>query len=147
MRKYSLALGIASFFIFFVQAQTKKPATQPKKPTGTTLQAAMIHGKALYLQYCVTCHQADGGGVPNLNPPLIKTPYVLGDKKRLVKIILQGLNEDIEIDGEIYANAMPAFSMKDQEIANVLTYVRNSFGNKGSAVTAAEVKRVRAALK
>ncbi|TZF82577.1 cytochrome c [Pedobacter sp. BS3] len=147
MRKYSLTIAIASLFIFFVQAQTKKPAVQPKKPTGTIVQTAMIHGKALYLQYCVTCHQADGGGVPNLNPPLIKTPYVLGDKKRLIKILLQGLNEDIEIDGEIYSNAMPAFSMKDQEIADVLTYVRNSFGNKGPAVTAAEVKSVRATLK
>ena len=95
--------------------------------------------------YCVSCHQLDGGGVQNLNPPLIKTTYVLGNKGKLAKIVLNGFNENVEIDGNTYSNTMPSLSiLKDQEIADVLTYVRNSFGNKAPAVTAADVKKARA---
>jgi len=97
-------------------------------------------GKLVYEQYCLTCHQVDGSGVPNLNPPLIKTTFISGDKKKLIGIVLKGLS-DTEVNGETYSNPMPAFDfMTDEEIADVLTYVRNSFTNKGSAVTAAEVK-------
>jgi mono/diheme cytochrome c family protein len=97
-------------------------------------------GKLVYEQYCLTCHQVDGSGVPNLNPPLIKTSFVLGDKKKIIGIVLKGLN-DVEVNGETYSNPMPPFDfMSDEEIADVLTYVRNSFTNKGTAVTAAEVK-------
>jgi mono/diheme cytochrome c family protein len=80
-----------------------------------------------------------------MNPPLVKTTYVLGDKSKLIKIVLNGFDEDVEINGETYSNTMAAHDfMKDQEIADVLTYVRNSFGNKASAVTAAQVKVTRA---
>lgn len=110
--------------------------------------ASMAKGKVLYQQICMSCHQADGSGVPRMNPPLIRTSFVLGDKTRLITIILQGLNEDVEIEGEYYSNPMPPQAqLKDEEIANVLTFVRNSFGNKASAVRPAEVKAVRAKLK
>jgi len=97
-------------------------------------------GKIVFEQNCLVCHQVDGSGVPNLNPPLIKTSFVLGDKKRLITIVLKGLS-DVEIDGESYSNPMPSMSfLSDEDIANVLTYVRNSFTNKASAVSAVEVK-------
>jgi mono/diheme cytochrome c family protein len=80
-----------------------------------------------------------------MNPPLIKTSYVLGDKKRLINVVLKGLNEEVEINGEYYDNPMPPQpQLTDQQIADVLTYVRNSFGNKASAVSVAEVKAMRA---
>ena len=105
-------------------------------------------GKKVYEMYCLPCHMEDGGGVPRMNPPLVKTSYVLGDKKALINIVLKGMDEPIEIDGETYTNVMaPHDFLKDQEIADVLTYVRNSFGNKASLVTVAEVKAVRAAKK
>lgn len=108
-------------------------------------KAAMQRGKKVYDSYCLACHQADGKGVPRMNPPLIKTPYIMGDKKRLINVILKGLNEEVEINGEFYDNPMPPQpQLTDQQVADVLTYVRNSFGNKGSAVTAAEVKAMRA---
>lgn len=107
-------------------------------------QDQMANGKKLYNQWCMACHQADGSGVPGLNPPLKKTEWVTGDKTRLIKVILNGLNESIEIDGEEYSNPMPAQNhLKDDQIADILTYVRNSFGNKASAVNAAEVKALR----
>ncbi len=97
----------------------------------------------------MACHQADGSGVPRLNPPLIKTSYVTGDKKKLVTIVLNGLKGgEVEIDGNVFDSPMaPQDFLKDQEIADVLTYIRNSFGNKASAVAPAEVKSVRASIK
>jgi mono/diheme cytochrome c family protein len=106
--------------------------------------ASLDRGKVLYEQHCLVCHQADGSGVPNLNPPLIKTQWVLGDKKVLVNVLLKGMDEEIEVNGEAYHNVMPAFDyLSDLEIADILTYVRNSFTNKASAITEAEVKAVR----
>lgn len=112
------------------------------------LAASIARGKKVYEAYCLACHQADGTGVPRLNPPLVKTSFVLGYKKILVGIILNGLDEEIEIDGDVYSNVMASHDfLKDQEIADVLTYVRNSFGNKASAVSPAEVAAIRAAKK
>src|SRR5688572_12023182 len=108
----------------------------------------MDAGKKVYETYCLVCHQQDGTGVPRMNPPLTKTSYVLGDKKKLIGIVLKGMDEQVEIDGNFYTNAMaPHDFLSDQEVADVLTYVRNSFGNKASIVTAAEVKAERAKLK
>jgi mono/diheme cytochrome c family protein len=113
------------------------------------LQASISRGKKLYDLYCLACHQDDGAGVPRMNPPLSKTKWVLGDKKELVTIVLKGLNGgEIEIDGDKYHNPMASHAfLKDQEIADVLTYIRNSFGNKASAIAATEVKTIRAKLK
>ncbi|MGI4763325.1 MAG: c-type cytochrome [Janthinobacterium lividum] len=141
-----LALGLAGGALS-LQAQ-HRPA--PKKTTAKAdpaMAASLTRGAVVYKNVCITCHQADGGGVPNMNPPLIKTTYVLGDKARLAHIVLAGLAEPIEINGDDYKQHMPAQAyLTDQQVADVLTYVRNSFGNKASAVQVAEVKAVRATL-
>jgi mono/diheme cytochrome c family protein len=105
-------------------------------------------GEALYKQYCLSCHQANGTGVPNMNPPLINTSYVSGDKQKLIKWVLKGSTEQhVDIDGDSYSNNMPAQNnLADQQIADILTFIRSSFGNKASAVTVAEVKTARASL-
>ena len=109
---------------------------------------SIANGKKVYMQTCVSCHQVDGGGVQNMNPPLIKTDYVLGDRTRLIKIVLNGFNENAEINGQTYSNNMPSHDfLTDQQIADVLTYVRNSFTNKVPAITMAQVKAVRAVNK
>lgn len=124
------------------KSPAKKAGTAKPKATGAAPIAE--DGKTVYAQNCLSCHQADGGGVPNMNPPLIKTDYVLGDKNRLIKIVLNGFNERVEIEGEMYNNVMPALNhLTDKQIAAVLTYVRNNFGNKASAVTPVEVKKAR----
>lgn len=119
-----------------------------EKSLNNRFQKTKYPGEKVFKKYCITCHQADGGGVPHLNPPLINTPYVLGEKDELIRIVLNGL-KNVTIDDETYSNPMPSFKkiLKDQEIADVLTYVRNSFGNKASAVTISEVKEVRSKLK
>ena len=111
-------------------------------------KAAMERGKKVYTQYCMACHQVDGSGVPGLNPPLEKTGHVLGSKTKLIRIVLKGMNTHEEIDGETYSNIMaPHDHLTDQQIADVLTYVRNSFGNKAIAITPGDVKYVRARTK
>jgi mono/diheme cytochrome c family protein len=132
---------------------TSAPAFAQKKPApkaaakAPAASAAVLKGKSIYTQYCLTCHQADGLGVEGMNPPLAKTDYVLGDKTRLINVLVNGL-KGVEIDGEDYHGVMPAQSyLTDQQMADVLTYVRSNFGNKASAVTVAEVKAVRATNK
>ena len=108
------------------------------------VKASIERGKKVYENTCLACHQVNGGGVPGMNPPLKKTKWVLGDKKTLIGIVLKGLDKEIEVNGETYSNTMPSFAMlSDKEIADVLTFVRNNFGNKASQVSEADVKKLR----
>lgn len=112
------------------------------------LKISMDSGKVIYTAQCLTCHQADGLGVSYMNPPLGGSKRVLGDKKVLIEIVIKGLSSHEEIDGKKYQNVMPAHpDMTDAEIADVLTYIRRSFGNKVAAVKIADVKTVRKQLK
>ena len=105
-------------------------------------------GEQVYRQNCLACHQANGSGVPNLAPPLKQTTFVLGDKTKLIDIVLNGFNEDVEIEGEYFSNPMPPFpQLSDEEIAKVLTYIRSNFGNKADTVTVAEIKARREKMK
>jgi mono/diheme cytochrome c family protein len=114
--------------------------------TKSPYRLSMDSGKKIYTLQCLSCHQAEGLGAPPLNPPLTGK-NIRGDKKKLIEIIIKGLATHEEIDGIKYQNIMlPNPGMKDQEIADVLTYIRNSFGNKASAVKASEVKSVRSKL-
>ena len=130
--------------IIIITLSSFNQSTQPN------IKASIQRGQKVYQLTCLACHQADGDGVPRMNPTLIKTKWVQGDKKALAKIILNGLGGgEIEIDGDSFHNPMPAQAtvLTDLQIADVLTYVRNSFGNKASAVTPAEVKTARAKTK
>lgn len=133
----------------FALAQTKKAGSKTvAKSTGDLLQSSITRGQVVYQAYCLSCHQRDGSGVPNMNPPLTQTKWVLGLKNVLIKQILKGSKGTVEIDGDTFHNTMPAQPfLTDQQIADVLTFVRNNFGNKASMVTPAEVKATRAKLK
>jgi mono/diheme cytochrome c family protein len=130
---------VASLFVLNLNAQVRH--TKKRSSSGSSI----ARGKIVYNSICLSCHMAGGAGVPHLNPPLINTTYVLGDKAKLIKIVLNGFNEDVEINGQTYSNTMtPHSDLTDRQIADVLTYTRKSFGNKASSVSPAEVKRVRA---
>lgn len=136
---------ITVFLVFCCVTLMGQVKTKSRARPQASVTPLAVAGKGIYEKYCLTCHQADGGGVPNMNPPLIKTSYVLGDRSRLIKVVLNGFSESVDIDGESYSNVMPAHDfLKDQEIAAVLTYVRKNFTNKATAISAAQVKAVRA---
>lgn len=105
----------------------------------------MANGKKIYETRCLVCHQADGGGVPNMNAPLDGASNVVSnDIARLVKIIRNGYNERVALDGYYYSNAMTANpDLKDADIADVLSYIRNSWTNKASKITLAQVQKVK----
>jgi len=110
------------------------------------LTGPMTAGQQVYDTYCRACHMDNGMGVPGMNPPLAGTDWVNGDKGRLIGVVLNGINEPIEIKGETYQNAMAAHAfLDDRQIADVLTYIRGSFGNEAGPVSAEEVAEVRAA--
>lgn len=122
---------------------------EPTKNAQPNLKASIERGKVIYVQRCMACHQGDGGGVPRLNPPLDGASAVKGnDKLKLVRIVLKGMTERVEIDGEYYDNNMSANpDLTDAQVADVLTYIRNNWTNKASMVTVAEVKAARAKIK
>jgi mono/diheme cytochrome c family protein/glucose/arabinose dehydrogenase len=113
-----------------------------------------IKGKEIYARdgYCATCHQPDGEGLSASSfPPLSNTTWVTGDEERLIKIVLKGLLGPIEVSDRKYPGQVPMTPfeglLKDDEVAAVLTYVRNSFGNKASVIAPEKVKLVREATK
>lgn len=116
--------------------------------TGASADAQQAdEGRKVYNRVCAACHQADGSGVPGTFPPLAGADWVTGDKGRLIRIILHGMMGEVVVNGETYSGMMPPWgaALKDAEVAAVATYVRNSWGNDASAVTAEEVASVRAA--
>jgi mono/diheme cytochrome c family protein len=140
----NFATLLLSIFALTTQAQKKTASVK----ASTSPAASIVRGKAVYTAHCLACHQADGSGVPNMNPPLSRTKWVMGSKAVLVHQVLYGSSNKVEIDGDRFHNTMPPIpSLTDAEIADVLTYVRNSFKNKYSPVTIAEVKAERARKK
>ncbi|MCX8239475.1 MAG: c-type cytochrome [Akkermansiaceae bacterium] len=126
------------------------------KPTSPLKGANLISfnkGAEVYSRegHCITCHQSDGEGLPAaMFPPLAGTKWVQGSEDRLIKLTLNGLLGPIEIKGKIYPGQVPMTAFKqlsDEELAAVLTYVRNTFGNKASIISPAKVKQVREATK
>lgn len=116
------------------------PAPEAKASAGRT-------GEQVYTQVCVTCHQANGEGMTGVYPPLAGSEWMAKSNETLIKIVLHGLMGEIEVKGAKYNNVMSPWgsALNDEEVANVLTYVRSSWGNTGDAVKAEEVKAVRAA--
>lgn len=108
--------------------------------------AAAQSGEQLYTTRCAACHQADASGVPDMFPPLAGSEWVNGDPGRSIKIILHGMEGEVEVKGETYSGVMPPWgaALNDAEVAALLTYVRSHFGNKSGPVTAAQVAKVRA---
>ncbi|NBV78803.1 MAG: cytochrome c [Verrucomicrobia bacterium] len=106
----------------------------------------MKRGLAVYSRTCIACHQPTGKGLAPVFPSIAATPIVNGDASLPIKFILHGLMGPITVDGVTYNSMMPPVAgVSDQDIADVLTYVRQSFGNKSNPVTVDQVKAVRAA--
>jgi mono/diheme cytochrome c family protein len=123
---------------------TEQLATEINKNLPAQSSEKVHPGKAVFTQYCMACHQADGTGVPGMHPPLTPGSWVDKDPKELIAIMMKGLSGKIEVNGESYKNFMPSHAqLTDDEIANVLSYIRISFGNALEPVTPDMVKAVR----
>lgn len=101
-------------------------------------------GKRIYDANCMACHQPNGQGIPGAFPPVANSDYLNADPARGIEAIVHGLEGPIKVNGESFNSVMPAMDLTDEQIANVLTYVLNSWDNKGGEITVEQVKKVRA---
>jgi len=129
-----ISMFIVSIFSFFAFEPLQK----------FDLKASVARGKDVYTAQCMSCHMEQGEGIESVYPPLAKSDYLMADKKRSIEQTLHGVTGEIKVKGVTYNAEMAGFeTLSDQDISDVLNYVRNSFGNKGPAVTPEEVKASR----
>lgn len=109
----------------------------------------LVQGKKLFNGTCATCHQATGQGVPGVYPPLAKSEWANGPEERVIRILLHGLTGELKVQGGTYNGSMPNFgkgggyNWSDENIAYVLTYVRQEWGNTAGAIDPAKVAEIR----
>lgn len=101
------------------------------------------YGHRIFSTLCSACHQLTGLGIPDRFPPLAGSDFLNSDKARAIKTVLNGRQGEITVNGHRFNNVMPKFPLTDDDVANALTYVYNSFGNCGKDVTCDEVKALR----
>ncbi len=118
-----------------------------KQPLSEAAKQQIERGAAVYQSVCGLCHQPTGYGVPNVAPPLVESSWVTGEPERLIRIALHGLYGEIEVSGQKWNLAMPGQGMNplldDAKLADVLSYIRNAWGNEASVIEAAQVAAVR----
>jgi mono/diheme cytochrome c family protein/glucose/arabinose dehydrogenase len=121
--------------------------TVRKEPLSEAAQKQIERGAAVYQGVCGLCHQPTGDGIPNVSPPLVESEWATGEPERLIRIALHGLYGEIEVNGLKWNLAMPGQGenplLDDAKLADVLSYVRNAWGNEASVISAAEVAAVR----
>tara|TARA_R110000868_G_scaffold82227_1_gene232235 strand:+ start:2802 stop:4268 length:1467 start_codon:yes stop_codon:yes gene_type:complete len=108
-----------------------------------SLDEKMKSGKQIYMQTCFACHQAEGQGIPSAFPPLANADYLNADVDRAIGIVLKGKTGEITVNGETYNSVMTRQAISNQEIADVMTYIYNSWGNNKTNVTKAQVDAVK----
>lgn len=135
MKKIVLTGSILSLFLFAGWVQPSVP------------KEIMVRGKAVYDQYCLSCHMPNGLGVPRMAPSLSKSKYVLGSKTKMIRIVLRGSDEFPVNEDRDFTNPMaPILNLTDQQLADVLTFIRNSFENRAPVISAGDVKYVKARM-
>lgn len=125
------------FSWFGTDNHTPTPQTEPD------LEESIKLGEEIYQGYCLACHMSAGEGLPGAFPPLAESDYLMADKERSIRQVMHGSEGEMVVNGETYNGVMPPQPLSDEEIAHVLNFVRNSWGNEGEVVTFAEVKAIR----
>ncbi|MDX1907167.1 MAG: c-type cytochrome [Bacteroidia bacterium] len=137
---------LASVIVSLVAVACGGGAEKKTEPAPVLAQPApnVAEGEKVYKTYCIACHMVDGKGIEGLNPPLAGSDWVAGDKTRLINVVLNGLQGEIEVNGTKYNGVMASHGfLTNAQIAGVLTYVRSNFGNSADAVSVAEVNAIR----
>ncbi|ARS35186.1 copper-containing nitrite reductase [Pontibacter actiniarum] len=122
-------------------------AKAPAAPVAANKDQRLALGKTVFAQNCQACHQAEGQGIKGAFPPLAKSDYLNANVDRAIGVIAHGLEGQIKVNGELYNSTMPKLKLTDEEIANVMTFVLNSWGNKGGEVTTQQVAKAKASNK
>ncbi len=135
MKKVNVLFSILCLAIAFTPQQDE------------ALAASKLRGEKLYSGLCAGCHKPDGSGFTKkkLSPPLANSDYLLKNKKNGIEVVLFGLKGKITVNDVEYDRAMPAIEWTDQELSDVLNYVRNAWGNEGPFISPEEVATVREA--
>ncbi|MBF9254133.1 nitrite reductase, copper-containing [Pontibacter sp. 172403-2] len=127
--------------------QEMPTAKAPAAPVAESKEERIALGKAIFARNCQACHQAEGQGVKGAFPPLAKSDFLNADVHRAIGVVSNGLEGQIKVNGQLYNSTMPKLQLSDEEVANVLTFVLNSWGNKGGVVTTEEVIKTKAISK
>jgi nitrite reductase (NO-forming) len=130
--------------IYHPEGGVVQSTEQAPKPVVAGSKAERIEfGKRIFNQICMACHQQSGLGIPGAFPPLAGSDFLNADKNRAIGIVMNGFSGAITVNGKPFNSQMPSLQLSDEDIANVLTYVYNTWGNKGYEVTPDEVAKVR----
>ena len=155
MRSHRLLL-LTVLLAVFLSACTEEKAGAPPQDVGSTVAAnpveastgsfeeRMAKGRKLYLAHCAACHQANGQGLAGAFPPLAESDYLAAGPAVTINVILNGLTGTITVNGKDYNSVMPNLSyLSDSEVADIVTFVMNSWGNPGGEASAGEVAAAR----
>lgn len=123
----------------------QETGSAPTPEIAHTLEDQIKFGERVFTQSCAACHQPTGAGVKGAFPPLAKSDFLNANKLRAIETVKNGLTGKVTVNGEEYDGVMPALGLSDANIANVLTYIYNSWGNSKKVVTPAEVAAVKKA--
>ncbi|MEE8496167.1 MAG: cytochrome c, partial [Xanthomonadales bacterium] len=127
-----------------VQAVDSATAVHAAEASGKSLEERIAAGGKLYSSICSACHQAEGQGLGGAFPPLAESDYLAGGSGPAIEAVLNGLSGPITVNGQDYDAVMPNMSyLSDEEVADIVTFVMNSWGNPGGEVSAGEVAAVR----
>ncbi len=107
------------------------------------LEASMQRGQEIYFGQCAMCHMAKGEGIPTVYPPLAKSDFLMKETEKSIIMILQGGSELITVNGVDYDGAMPNFNLSDEQVSDVMNYIRNTWGNTGEAIKPEHIKAIR----
>lgn len=107
------------------------------------LSESIARGREIYSDFCMQCHLSDGKGTPKVFPPLAGSDWLVNKRKESIHSIKYGLNGPIKVNGESYNSAMTPLGLEDEEIADVMNYIMNSWGNtQKKMVTVEEVASI-----
>lgn len=139
--------AMAAWGFFYVKTDARDLGVGGDRRSEQAPPPAGADGEAIYQTRCASCHQATGAGVAGTFPPLASSPWVKGDGETTARIVLFGVQGPMRVGAATYQGQMPRFAdtLKDDELAAVVSYVRASWGNAGSPVDAATVAKLRAA--
>ncbi len=116
------------------------PTESEAPAAATTTDERVAFGERVYTQNCAACHQTTGVGIPMAFPPLANSDYLNADESRAIDVVINGLDGEVTVNGEVFNGVMPALNLSDEDVANVLTYVYSQWGNSGQVVVPAEVR-------